>query len=264
MDKITDDIVSIMYGGSDIKLTFNNANNMDLFIKNINDNKISTYGNTITMPKNKVKNIFYKKIQYDSIKHKAITVPAYKKKGKTVSGGRERSFDSIKAAGIIPYDIVNGNIYVLLGRHPYNGWTYFGGHKEPTDRNPRETAYREAKEESCKMTNADSCWVPFKQIIHKALITGKCICIPMLDTKYPNKKSQWNNFYFIKIDMKKWYRKYGTDIDIPKDTIKADEVNMIKWHTVDTILNMKYGVHGVYEMIKIILRRHKHNIINVS
>jgi 8-oxo-dGTP pyrophosphatase MutT (NUDIX family) len=64
-----------------------------------------------------------------------------------------------RGAGVLPYSVYGGKIYVLLGYDPGRGWTSFGGAPEKVvsvaDANPRwetkqETAIREAFEE-CRM-----------------------------------------------------------------------------------------------------------------
>ena len=68
--------------------------------------------------------------------------------------GSDRPF---VGAGILPYAVVKGEIFILLGYDPGRGWTSFGGAPEKvvsvTDANPRwetkvETALREASHKS--------------------------------------------------------------------------------------------------------------------
>ena len=55
----------------------------------------------------------------------------------------------IYSAGILPYTIYKGTIYLLLGRDSDNKWSDFGGRVEPKDRSDYETtASREFFEET--------------------------------------------------------------------------------------------------------------------
>ena len=54
------------------------------------------------------------------------------------------------AAGILPYTLVNGKVYFLLGKDIRDGaWSDFGGKSEPDDVHVVDTACREFFEETC-------------------------------------------------------------------------------------------------------------------
>jgi len=160
-------------------------------------------------------------------------------------GGPEKNFSDIKAAGIVPYFIdSSGNCSFLLGYDPNSGlWKYFGGHKESIDNNSRETALREALEESCKISDPTYCYLP-KELNIK-LENGDGYCIPKLDSS----DNKWNNFYFILIDKNNWISKMNTsEIDV-SGQIKNNEVSKIKWFTEDEIRNLGSSLHNPLKSI---------------
>jgi predicted NUDIX family NTP pyrophosphohydrolase len=67
----------------------------------------------------------------------------------------------VYSAGVLPYAIVHGNVYLLLGMDRRDGsWSDFGGRSENGDmQDPRKTAAREFYEESsgCVMTHPSIC-----------------------------------------------------------------------------------------------------------
>ena len=147
--------------------------------------------------------------------------------GNTIIGGPEKSILSeVTGGGIIPYDN-DGAIHFLLGYNPNDlKWKWFGGGREITDTNPREIAYREALEETCKISNANDCYLPFMPYIINALENGNGLCIPVNLTG----TNLWSNVYFIKISKPDWVMKYGKDnVDIPLGQIKDNEVSKMQW-----------------------------------
>jgi len=148
------------------------------------------------------------------------------------SGGFEKSLNEIEAAGIVPYYKDQTSCYFLLGYDPnVNLWKYFGGKKEATDSNERETAYRETKEEVCLESNEKVCYLPLKTVIFPSLENGTGIVMP----KYNNSSQKWNNFYFIVVDRNIWIQNNNNQSDIAISGIKNNEVNRMKWFDINEI-----------------------------
>lgn len=145
------------------------------------------------------------------------------------SGGPEKIFNEIEAAGIIPFDIVNNECYFLLGYDPnQKQWKYFGGGKEHYDTNPRQTAFREFKEETCQV--GGMCYLEeFVLPIQDLITNGKALCIPKLNSQ----SQEWNNFYFTRIDKKKF-------LDNRNITgIQNNEVTQMIWFSGSSISAIK-------------------------
>lgn len=185
-----------------------------------------------------------------------------------ISGGHERNIDEIIGAGIIPVDIVDNKLILLLGKNPFSYskpknklynipelnkkvlmcdkcYTFFGGSVDKSDLSARQNAYREACEESCphdyerdKEKNNPLLIKPISILpldeIKEKLENGKCLCIP----KYVDGK--WNNMYFVKINSRDWCkRNNGYSIDIPNNMIYNNEVVKVKWLEARKILEFK-------------------------
>lgn len=75
------------------------------------------------------------------------------------------------AAGILPYTVHEGSVFVLLGKDVRNSlWSDFGGKSEVTDNNKIvATAMREFYEETCGIV------LDFKSLRNRMAHVGKCV-----------------------------------------------------------------------------------------
>ena len=174
----------------------------------------------------------------------------------SMSGGPERKLEEIGAAGIVPYDVdSSGKLYILLGFDPHRTqkkWKVFGGGKDKGDNNSRDTAFREAKEESCRARTFDRCYLPIKQDFLSQMHNpdDSTVVVP----KYGPKFGSWYNYYFMKLDREGWIRKHGgDDVEVPHNYVQANEVSRIKWFSEDEVagdgsisrdIRKLVGVHG--------------------
>lgn len=167
----------------------------------------------------------------------------------TIGGPEKQILNDVQGGGIIPYYIdVSGN-HFLMGYDPSQLlWKWFGGGKEPYDNNPREIAFREAIEETCKLPTMNDCYLTFSPDLINAMENGIGVCVPKQD----NVTLKWSNVYFIKIDKLAWMAKYGGGInkyvDIPLGQIKNNEVNRIEWFT-EAELRVKGNVQPLLKSI---------------
>jgi hypothetical protein len=169
-------------------------------------------------------------------------------------GGVEKDRKEIGSAGIIPYDLINGKLYYLLGFDPYfmqKQWKVFGGGVDKVDKNQRETAYREAVEEACDAKTLKKCYFDIKKIKTDLINGSGVLCVPVLNSH--SKSNKWTNFYFIRINKEKWVQdNSGYDIKIPHNFILRNEVNRMRWFTEEEILDEIVG--KIHEPILILFK----------
>lgn len=191
-----------------------------------------------------------------------------------MSGGPEQP--NYEAAGIIPYFIENGKMFIYLGFDEndttYGLWKCFGGGRENKDINSKATALREAKEESCQINNG-KCYFD-NSIFANSINNNKSICVPKLNTK----TSKYYNFYFIQYP-KETFIKNNSQLQtttqngykyqfITTEKIQADEVKKIGiFDTNDIVtLHRKFNtnvklVHNFEPPVADILRDHLQELL---
>lgn len=151
-------------------------------------------------------------------------------------GGIEKPLNEIIGSGIIPFDIYKDTCYFLLGFDPSaKRWKVFGGGKEQFDKTSRDIAFREAVEESCK-ENSSVCYIPIEDEIANSMKKGEGVVVPS-----GNKYGRWFNNYFIRIDLKKWIRKYHASQVNTANQILRNEVSMIKWFSENNIKDLFFN-----------------------
>lgn len=141
------------------------------------------------------------------------------------------------SAGIIPYDKINNQVYFLLNKiNGYNIWTYFGGHVEKQDNNnPKNTAIREAQEESFDL-NKKIGYLPIPELSDK-IFNNKFYLFRRL-----NKNNKFNYIYFIRINKKIWEKNNNNldhyIFDNKNNFVLNHEVSEIRWFLYQDIFSL--------------------------
>lgn len=178
---------------------------------------------------------------YSMLKEGLIVRKIYKNNVHILGGPVQYNYGS---AGIIPYSKKNDEIYLLFNKNNKNVWTYFGGHRELIDGNsPKRTAIREAFEESYDIIiNRKHLPVDKKfnsnEEINNLLRKGKFYIIP----KFNESKKNWNNIYFVKINMDQWIKDHNGYnyyvFDGINNSVLNDEVREIRWFKFNEIFDI--------------------------
>lgn len=146
------------------------------------------------------------------------------------------------SAGILPYAIVRGTTYVLIGKDVRdNTWSDFGGKSEDVDGgNPIETAIREFYEETCgvvmdlkALRNRMSVPANYSMLISQ---TQNCHPYYMYLLEVPYNTGYRSIFrkllYFMKY--KKIYKKFMEKTDI-------------QWISLQSLINRRVMLRSVFE-----------------
>lgn len=209
--------------------------------------KIIIYQNNCLTDMNNIQNNHNK-----SFKKKYNSINQY------VSGGSIKL--KYESAGVIPYYRSTDKLYFLFGYDTEkNLWSYFGGGRESYEKNPYETMLREAFEESYDIMNKVE-HLPVQQNFLPALLQNEYIIVPKLHEKTGN----WNNIFFIKLNMNVWMinhdNKNNYVFDGKTSYVQNDEVAQMKWFSIKQIYDDLIPKNMLFKPFMEIFNDHKDEI----